>query len=101
MKAKPAAGSTTVIVFAVAVAALYFGREVFVPLALAILLSFVLAPLVLLLRRLHIPRVPSVIIAVLIAFIVILGIGTLIGSQLAQLGACLSNRVLLDGGAWS
>ena len=85
MKAKPAAGSTTVIVFAVAVAALYFGREVFVPLALAILLSFVLAPLVLLLRRLHIPRVPSVIIAVLIAFIVILGIGTLIGSQLAQL----------------
>ncbi len=73
------------IVFAVVVAALYFGRDVFVPLALAILLSFVLAPLVLLLRRLHIPRVPSVIIAVLVAFIVILGIGTLIGSQLAQL----------------
>jgi predicted PurR-regulated permease PerM len=77
--------SATVVVFGVAVAALYFGRDVFVPLALAILLSFVLAPLVLLLRHLHIPRVPSVIIAVLVAFIVILGVGTLIGSQLAQL----------------
>ena len=85
VKGKPPPVATTVVVFAVAVAALYFGRDVFVPLALAILLSFVLAPLVLLLRRLHIPRVLSVIIAVVIAFIVILGIGTLIGSQLAQL----------------
>lgn len=85
VRGKTSPGWATVVVFAVAVAALYFGRDVFVPLALAILLSFVLAPLVLLLRRLHIARVPSVIIAVLIAFIVILGIGTLIGSQLAQL----------------
>jgi len=82
---KPSPGLTTVVIFTVAVAALYFGREVFVPLALAILLSFVLSPLILLLRRLRIARVPSVIIAVLIAFIVILGIGGLIGSQLAQL----------------
>ena len=33
------------------IGALYFGREVFVPIALAILLSFVLAPLVRLLQR--------------------------------------------------
>jgi predicted PurR-regulated permease PerM len=83
--AKPSPGAATVVVFAIAVAALYFGREVFVPLALAILLSFLLAPLVLLLRRLHAGRVPSVIIAVFIAVVAILGLGSLIGSQLAQL----------------
>jgi len=44
----------------VAVVALYLGREVFVPVALAILLSFALAPAVLLLRRCHFGRVPSV-----------------------------------------
>ena len=42
----------TLAVGVVTVAALYFGREVFVPMALAILLGFALAPLVLLLRRL-------------------------------------------------
>ncbi|MGH9561113.1 MAG: AI-2E family transporter, partial [Terracidiphilus sp.] len=55
------------------------------PLALAILLSFVLAPLVLFLRRVHFGRVVSVIVAVVLAFIVIFGVGSLIGSQLADL----------------
>lgn len=41
-----AAIATTIII-----GTLYFGREVFVPIALAILLSFVLAPLVRLLQR--------------------------------------------------
>ena len=59
--AKPPPASAITVTFVVVVAALYFGREVFVPLALAILLSFVLAPLVLLLRRLHVARVPSVV----------------------------------------
>jgi len=34
------------------IAILYFGRDIFIPLALAILLSFVLNPAVVLLRRL-------------------------------------------------
>jgi predicted PurR-regulated permease PerM len=34
----------TVVIGAVAIAALYFGRDVFVPIALAILLSFALGP---------------------------------------------------------
>ncbi len=37
------------------IATLYFGREIFVPIALAILLSFVLAPLVSLLQRMRVP----------------------------------------------
>jgi predicted PurR-regulated permease PerM len=69
----------------IVIGALYFAREVFVPLALAVLLSFALGPLVLLLRRWHFGRVPSVLVAVVLAFIIIFSIGTLIGGQLAQL----------------
>ncbi len=87
--ASPRATGTTIIA-AIVVAALYFGREVFVPVALAILLSFVLAPLVRLLRRLRIGRVTSVLVAVILAFLVISGIGTLIGSQVADLAGNLA-----------
>lgn len=85
LRAASAASSATVVIFAIAVAALYFGRDVLMPLALAILLSFVLAPLVILLRRVHLGRVPSVLAAVFLAFLVICGIATLIVGQLAQL----------------
>jgi predicted PurR-regulated permease PerM len=57
--------------------------------ALALLLSFALGPPVLLLRRWHVNRVLSVIAAVVLAFSVILGIGALIGSQLAHLAGNL------------
>ena len=67
------------------VLALYFAREVFIPLALAVLLSFALAPVVLALRRLRIGRVPAVLLAVAAALCIILGIGAVIGSQVAQL----------------
>lgn len=70
---------------AVVVAALYLGRDVLVPIMLAVLLSFLLAPLVGLLQRLRIGRVPSVILAVLLALGVIGGLGTLIGTQVAGL----------------
>jgi predicted PurR-regulated permease PerM len=73
----------------VIVVSLYFGREVFVPMALAVLLSFALGPLVLLLRRWHLGRVPAVIVAVLLAFSMIGGIGTFVGTQLAHLAADL------------
>ncbi len=75
----------TLTVAVVAVAALYFGREVFVPIALAILLSFALGPPVLLLRRWHLGRVPSVIAVVVLAFLIIAGIGIFIGNQFAEL----------------
>jgi predicted PurR-regulated permease PerM len=70
---------------AIIIVALYFGRAVFVPLALAVLLSFALAPMVLRLRRWHLNRFASVIAAVVIAFCVITSLGVLVGSQIAQL----------------
>jgi predicted PurR-regulated permease PerM len=81
----PSSGAAAAVISAITVAALYFGREVFIPVALAILLSFVLAPIVLLLRRARAGRVPSVLIAVLFACLVIFGIAALIGGQVAQL----------------
>lgn len=82
---KPFSNLAMLAVGVVVIAALYFARDVFVPLALATLLSFALRPLVMLLRRWRFGRVPSVIVAVLLAFLVIFGIGTLIASQLTQL----------------
>ncbi|WP_407168700.1 AI-2E family transporter [Bradyrhizobium sp. ORS 111] len=87
----PAASGPTVTsilslqVGAVVVTALYFAREVLVPITVAILLSFVLSPLVNLLRRLRLGRVPSVLMAALLAIAVIALIGTVVGTQVAQL----------------
>ena len=78
-------GLTTLAVSVVVVAGLYLGREVLIPITLAILLSFVLAPLVDLFRRIHLGRVPSVVLAVFIAVSVILAIGGVIGIQIAGL----------------
>jgi predicted PurR-regulated permease PerM len=71
---------------AIVIAALYFARDVLIPFALALLLSFVLAPGVRWLRRLHVGRVTSVLIMVFFAFVVILSLGTLIASQITSLG---------------
>jgi predicted PurR-regulated permease PerM len=67
------------------VAALYFARVVFIPLAVAILLTFVLAPPARLLRRWGLPRVPAALIVVVVAFVFILGLAGLLGQQLTQL----------------
>ena len=47
----------------VVVGALYFAREVLVPLALAILLTFLLAPLVRRLERVGLSRVPATLVS--------------------------------------
>jgi len=78
-------GLLTLAVGVVIVAGLYLGRTVLIPITLAVLLSFLLAPLVNLLRRIHLGRVPSVLLAVVLALGIILAIGGLIGSQLADL----------------
>ena len=82
-------GLLTLAVGVVLITALYLGREVFIPLVLAVLLSFVLAPVVNLLRRIKLGRIPSVIVAVLLALGVIGGIGTVIGTQVAGLAGNL------------
>jgi hypothetical protein len=69
----------------VIVSALYFAREVLIPITLAIFLSFFLAPVVKLLQRARLPKVMAVILAVAMALAVILLVGAVIASQLKAL----------------
>jgi predicted PurR-regulated permease PerM len=79
----------TAILAAMIIAMLYFGREIFVPIALAILLSFVLAPLVAILQRIHVPRGLAVVSVVMLAFALIFATGSLLATQLTQLAGDL------------
>ena len=69
------------------IAALYFGQEVLIPITLAVMLSFVLSPLVDLLQRLRLWRGPAVMATVLAALGVLGLVGALIGNQAAALSA--------------
>jgi len=48
------------------IAALYFAREILIPLAFALILTFVLSPVVALLQKSRIGRVPSVVVTILL-----------------------------------
>ena len=74
-----------VVVGTLVIAALYFGQEVLIPITLAVMLSFVLSPLVALLQRLRIWRAPAAVLSVLAALAGLGLVGTLIGTQAAAL----------------
>ncbi len=76
---------TTIITVVVVIAALYVGSEVLIPITLAVLLSFVLSPLMELLRRLWLGRIVSALLAVLLAIGIIIALGGIIGTQIAGL----------------
>jgi predicted PurR-regulated permease PerM len=69
---------------AVVLAALYFAQEVLIPLALATLLSFLLAPLVKRLEHLRLPRVAAVLVTVLLSFSLLFGIGWVVFDQVGD-----------------
>jgi predicted PurR-regulated permease PerM len=73
----------------VAAAILYLARDVLIPLALAILLAFLLAPLVRRLEGWRLGRVLSTVVAVAVAFTVIAGIGWVAARQALSLAAKL------------
>src|ERR1700676_3834236 len=79
----------TAIIAVITIATLYFGREIFVPIALAILLSLALAPLVGILQRIRVPRGLAVVSVVLLAFAFIFAMGSLLATQLTQLAGDL------------
>ena len=76
-----------VMVAVLAVACLYLARAVLIPLTLAVLLSFLLAPLVRLLRVLRLGRTLSAIAAALIGLGLVLALAGLIGAQIAGLAS--------------
>ncbi len=71
--------------FVLVIACLYWGRVVLIPVALAILLTFLLNPIVSMLQRLGLGRTPPVILIVVLAFVLLGGIGWAVTGQLATL----------------
>ena len=82
-------GLASVITGVVVVCGLYFGRAVLIPITLSVLLSFLLAPLVTTLRRLHLGQFLSIFVAVLATMLALAGAGALIAAQIVQLAADL------------
>jgi predicted PurR-regulated permease PerM len=81
-------GAVAVALLAVVIiGALYFGREVLVPIALAVLLRFVLAPFVRFLQVWYVPRVIAVLSVTLIALMIALALAGLMVAQVNQLAS--------------
>ncbi|HZP85734.1 MAG TPA: AI-2E family transporter [Burkholderiales bacterium] len=93
VRVEPAAPSldpkTAILIGIAAILALHFGYEIFMPFALALLLTFVLAPLVRLLGRVGLPRVPAVVAVVLLAMLLLSGIGAVVTTQMMELASSL------------
>lgn len=80
---------TGMVTAALIIGALYFGREILMPLALAFLLGFVLEPLVRRLRRIGLPQVPAVALVVLSTLALLGFAALLLGKQVSLLSAQL------------
>ena len=69
----------------IVVSVLFVAREVLIPVALAVLLSFVLAPVVHLLQRWRLPRGGAILLVLLAAVGVLLGLGSIVGREVSKL----------------
>lgn len=77
----------SLIISGVVVMFLYFGREILIPLALASLLSFVLWPLITVLRKAHVGRATSVIAAVALTIAGLVALGAVMAAQVTDLAS--------------
>src|SRR5215218_1842633 len=71
--------------FAIIIAALYFAKEVLIPLALGIMLSFLLAPLVTRLQRWGLNRISGVVIVITVLCAAFGGLGFIVFGQVNDL----------------
>ncbi|WP_299642000.1 AI-2E family transporter [Devosia sp.] len=78
-------GLTTLLVGVIAIAALYLGASIFVPLVLAVLLTFALSPVVRLLQRVGLPHLPAVLVTVAAAAALIICVSYLVITEVAHL----------------
>lgn len=72
--------------FALVLGFLFLARTVVLPLAMAVLLTALLAPLVRRLEGWRVPRVPAVIAVTALISLVLLGLGATLGNQIVNLG---------------
>ena len=69
----------------VVIVGLYFGRQVLIPLALALVLAFLLTPVVSWLEKCRLARVPSVLAVLLLAFALVGSVGWIVTGQLMNI----------------
>ena len=88
---RDASGFPPVVTAVICVAALYFAKSVLIPIALAVLFAFLLAPLVNLLEKARLGRTGPVIVVVLLVAGLLMGLGYLVFNQAINLAAQLPN----------
>lgn len=69
------------------VGALYFARDVFIPVALGLLLSFLLSPIVNRLQRWGVNNIAAVATTASVTFILLAGVFTMLGREVSQLAS--------------
>ena len=77
------------LIASVIIVALYFGRDILIPLALAVLLGFLLDPAVSLLKRWGLPRMAATLLVVALSLGALTGMGFYLGKQVQSLSADL------------
>jgi len=77
--------SSLFIAVALTIAMLYFGRLIFIPLALALVFSFLLTPFVSLLERCHLGRAPATLAVLGLCFVLSAGLGWKVVSQMLEI----------------
>jgi predicted PurR-regulated permease PerM len=87
----PASRLLTLVGIAIIVAGLYFGRQVLMPLALAGGLAFLLVPVVSVLERCRLGRVPSVLATIVVALALVMMLGWGVTSQFMEIMSHLSD----------
>lgn len=75
----------TLIAVVVVIVGLYFGRLVLVPLALAVVLAFLLTPVVGWLQKCRLGRVPAVLFVLVLAFGLVSSLGWIVAGQLMEI----------------
>lgn len=75
----------TLISVIVVIAVLYFAREIVIPLALAVLLSFLLTPVVAQLEKLRLGRIPAVLMVLVFALALVVAGGWGLAGQLTEI----------------
>ncbi|HZU34619.1 MAG TPA: AI-2E family transporter [Gemmataceae bacterium] len=80
------------VAFVLVVLILYVGKPVLVPLALAILLTFILAPVVFGIQRIGLPRLPAVLLVVTLTLLAFAGVGWVLGTQVQRLARELPSQ---------
>jgi hypothetical protein len=81
--------SSRIMTAGIVLALLYLGRSVLIPLALAIMLSLLVAPLIRALRRLRVGRTSSVLVAVVALAVSCVGVAAALGTQILRIAESL------------